>query len=298
VGPGRGRLAGIVTTPAGAPLPDARILVAAIKPGQPTRKDAVNRPGSPILTDRDGRFVIADLPDGRHALWATHPDFADAHLPNVAVGTGDLRIAMPPPSSLAGRLVDRGGQPVVDFELIVAPAGPGDRPEADHEAVTRRMNRDRPRLIIHDEEGRFRIERLAPGAYELTATSSRRGLVAQLPRIEVGLGTNRSDLRLVAEPGLTARGRIVDGGGRPMRNAEVAVLALDGYRRERTNADGTFALTGLPRSRNVRLSIHALDQSFAAFVVEGSTPPGGQIDFGDVAAKAAPQLGAATASAQ
>jgi hypothetical protein len=272
----QGGLSGIVTTPDGAPLADASILVAPLEPGHPPRKNESD--GAVVATGLDGRFRIDGLRAARYAVWAVHPTYADGHAGDVAAGTQDLRLAVGEAAHLTGVVVDPQGAPVTDYELMVAPAGPGD--ERDLDATTRRMNRDTPLVTVRDPRGAFSVDRLPAGRYELMVVSPGSGLVARLPAVEVKADRSRQ-VRLQAHRGLVVRGRVEQAGsGRPLPEAEIAVLALDGYRRARTAADGHFELRGLPLVRSLRMVVASDGHGTRA--IERGPDHSGVVDLGIV----------------
>jgi protocatechuate 3,4-dioxygenase beta subunit len=272
----QGGLSGLVTTPEGAPLADARILVDAIEPGHPPRKNEAY--GAVVATGPDGRFRIDGLRATRYAVWAVHPAYADGHASDVATGTRDLRLAVGTAARLTGVVVDPRGAPLTEYELMVAPAGPRDESEVD--ATTRRMNRETPLLTVRSASGAFSVDRLAAGRYELMVASPGTGLVAALPAVEVKAGEARR-VRLRARPGIVVRGRAEQvGTGRPLPEAEIAVLALDGYRRAHPAADGRFEVRGLPARRSFQMTVAS--EGHGTRFLERGPDPSGVIELGTV----------------
>lgn len=95
---------GVVRNVDGAPLGDARVALAA---GDPL--------GLVATTDADGRFRLAPLADGVHALDVRHRDTEPATTPPIEAGRRDVEVALTPlpPGTLRGRVRARPGlQPI------------------------------------------------------------------------------------------------------------------------------------------------------------------------------------------
>ena len=110
-------------------------------------------------------------------------------------------------------------------------------------------------------DGRFRIERLAPGSYALGAVAPRfsgRRVEADVsgrePVVDVG--------DIVLEQGIAIRGRVRTSAGLPIADAEITTGSFDMVRggavsEARSGPDGSFVLAGLipgPTHVNVRAS--------------------------------------------
>ena len=175
---------------------------------------------------RSGRFHLPELRGPRQVLWVEHGGYPELRADDVPTGTADLRLSMKPGGGLAGTVVTAAGQPVTEYDLRVVPAALAS--ETPAAAATRRMNRRLPTFAIRDPGGRFAIDRLEAGAYELVAVAPGAGLHASWPSVDVAAGRTRAGLRLVARPGLTVRGQVVDADGHPV-TADLGVLQLDGY---------------------------------------------------------------------
>jgi hypothetical protein len=204
------------------------------------------------VTDADGRFHLPELRGPRQVLWVEHGAHPELRADDVPTGTADLRLSLKRGGGPAGAVVTTAGQPVTEYDLRLVPAAlPSETPAA---AATRRMNRSLPTFAIRDPGGRFAIDRLPAGTYEVVVVAPGAGLHASWPSVDVAAGRTRAGLRLVARPGLTVRGQVVDAAGHPMV-ADLGVLQLDGYHNARTGPDGRFDLRGLAPVD--RLQLHA-----------------------------------------
>jgi hypothetical protein len=149
---------------------------------QPVRRAIVTLSGGALavgrsaVTDDEGRFVIARVPDGEFTLSATRPGFIKAAFgasrpgrpgTPLAVRGGanrsDLTISMTHGSALAGVIRDASGDPApfMRVEAIrIRHLSAGDRAEKQGEARA-------------DDRGEFRIFGLPAGDYVLAATPAR-----------------------------------------------------------------------------------------------------------------------------
>src|SRR5690242_13636693 len=96
----------VVAAETGDPLGHARVVVF---------NDATPLP--PIFADEQGRFSTAPLPAGRYRLTATKAGYAVTSVArlNDAAG-GDAVVRMPRSSAIAGRVLDRFGEPAAGVQ--------------------------------------------------------------------------------------------------------------------------------------------------------------------------------------
>ena len=240
-----GWLAGRVTDPQGRPLAGA--LVRAEMEPQFWTSSSVEP------TDAAGRFELAGLEPSTYTLVARHADFAAGLASGVVVtaeGRGDLAITLTSGAAVTGRLVDGEGQPL---------AGRVNAQELAGQAIPRSLIE----LLRADAaaDGRFRIERMAPGSYALGAVAPRfsgRRVEADVsgrePVVDVG--------DIVLEQGVAIRGRVRTSAGLPIADAEIMTGSFDmsrggAFSEARSGPDGSFVLAGLlpgPTRVNVRAS--------------------------------------------
>jgi hypothetical protein len=196
-------------------------------------------PRVPERTDEQGSFEVLGLDPGLYRVAVRHPDFAPAvSQARVEAGSGArLDVRLERGAAVSGRLVgadgtgvrgrvsveemDGAGVPVTVSEVLRAEAG---------------------------DDGRFRLERVPPGAHALQATGS-----GHAPkRIDVSVGgsavVDLGDVEL--ESGLAIRGRVVDKGGSPVGDARIEGFhfrfgASMGRYTAQSEPDGAFVLGGL-----------------------------------------------------
>ncbi|HLA77221.1 MAG TPA: carboxypeptidase-like regulatory domain-containing protein [Vicinamibacteria bacterium] len=216
----------------GRPLPGA--LVRA----EPSPRLGMRSPAE--RTDAGGRFEFAGLDPGSYLVVAQHPDFAieqsaPLQLERESRAHAPLRLARP--VTVIGRLVGDAEKPVAGSVTVQERDG-AQAPQALAELLKADAGAD----------GRFKLERVAPGSYALAALA--RGHAPD--RVEAVVGAketvvNLGDIKL--EVGLTIRGRVREKGGAPIVEATISAMpanppatSLDDLRVE---ADGSFALAGL-----------------------------------------------------
>ena len=217
-------LGGRVTDGDGAPLADARVRLEAARPSaglgvmRVVDGRSAERPPREVTTDRDGRFRIAGLAEGRYDVAVSRHGFARRRLPAVQVGAdaaGELGdITLGPGVIVEGFIRDDGGRPVEGVEVHVRDGGPrmmmvleGARaPESPEPAA------------LSDPTGWFRVADLAPGE-PLALAFQRRGYVSEtLQHIEVPA---EAPLDVVLREASDVAGRVIDAGGESIAGAAV-----------------------------------------------------------------------------
>jgi protocatechuate 3,4-dioxygenase beta subunit len=122
------------------------------------REEAMEWEGAskPVLTGADGRFTIDKLRrNGTYKVVAEGPrGNSRAEAPAVKTGTS-VTLQLLSLGTLTGKVTDASGKPVPAYDIAC------DGPDDDFEA---------PRAI-DSKEGIYRLERLAPGAYECAVTA-------------------------------------------------------------------------------------------------------------------------------
>jgi len=128
----------VVADDTGSPLPHARLVIY---------NDAAPLPA--IFSDAEGRFSTAPLPPGRYHLSATKAGYAQTAVPRLnPPASGSLEVRLPRSASLAGRVVDMYGEPVMGMPVSVMDA-PGN-------AI---------KTVATDDLGDYRVGGLAAGTY-------------------------------------------------------------------------------------------------------------------------------------
>lgn len=204
------------------------------------------------LTDAEGHFAIEEIPAGRWLVRAAAAGHSrTASTLDVPGGAVELQIAAV--GRIAGQVLGIDGSPAAADVVL---AGSGVWPA---------------RSVRTDAEGRFALEAVPPGIYEVQARSAqaaaepRRGLV-----IEAG---GRAFLTFHLERGESLLARVIDAETeRPIAGAELIVMEDSlglAPRVLRSGADGTARLGGL-RGSSHRVTVHA--EGYVPLVAEPWTP--------------------------
>ena len=230
-------IAGIVVDAAGAPVGGARVTAFPEGHGRP---GILAREGDAITGD-DGRFTLTGLDTGEHAVRAIARGHASIAV-TAEAGATDVRIEMPEAARIVGRVVDPGGAAVPAATI----------------AVTQRqglVSRVVAVTSIFDAEGRFVIEDVVPGDYELIAQAH--GFAPSAPTAATA-EDEPDEVTVAVRTGATLIGTMVDGDSRaPLENGKVTVegtlgegsTAVPLVTTAITRADGSFELAGIAPGR-------------------------------------------------
>ncbi|MFO0983565.1 MAG: sigma-70 family RNA polymerase sigma factor [Planctomycetota bacterium] len=176
-------------------------------------------------TERDGTFALRGLrPDAPHALLvAMHRygsvlhDFPASEATQASIDLGD--IALPPPGSIAGRVVDAAGGPMKGV-LVLMHGWNDDRFRFSGGERATLTEDDVGRRTAHtSEDGRFRFEDLAAGEYGLNAWLRDSG-PGDRQKVSLGAGEDRAGVEIVIAGGLSIDGTVVDTAGEPVAHVQ------------------------------------------------------------------------------
>ena len=234
------------------------------------------------ITDRDGRYSLTDLPDGRYIVTAYRGGYVtpdDEQAATVQVGAGealtpiDLRLARG--AVVTGIVTDQHGQPAV-----------GARVEAQRYRFRggRREMRSAGRGDNTDDRGMYRLYGLFPGEYYVVATtgflrvlSVARGVTGSASatyypnttdlrsaqRLSLGIGTERTGVDITLATGLTGRvsGQVIDSQGRLLNRGSVSLIGRNppglGSYAGAVEPDGSFVVEGVPPGEYVLYTVTA-----------------------------------------
>jgi RNA polymerase sigma factor (sigma-70 family) len=153
---------------------------------------------------------------------------------SVAIG-GELHrdVVLVPEAILSGDVVDEARNPVANARIFAVVDSNG-RGDADGSATS-------------DASGAFRLARLAPGRYRLSATTES-GLGARVPLIVVATtGAIAAPIHLVLAPRARVSGKVVDGSGLAVAGARISIDdRFDASAFAISQLDGSFTLVGVP----------------------------------------------------
>jgi protocatechuate 3,4-dioxygenase beta subunit len=188
-------------------------------------------------SDPGGAYNLR-LDRGSYGLWIEAEGYAPVR-DGVTIArdeTRDLRLL--PAARLYGRVVERAThQPVADAEVWLV--------------TERRSDQPPPRDVKTDDEGKFAFNDLPPGTFSVAARKAR--LVGYSRMTPVSAMQAVTDVEVDLEPGLSVRGRTVDGKGGGLGGVRLSL-----YKRDppfdrgawaASESTGTFALEGVLSGR-------------------------------------------------
>ncbi len=235
-----GAIGGTVIGPDGSPIAGARVAARIVVENRAAAGADLHPPGADT-TEADGTFRIEGLDPGAYDLLAIDDEHAPARAASVPTGTNGAKLQMGAAGEIRGTVRDESGKPVAAFSVVVSiPRGP-----LEKEHVTTRS--------FLDAEGRYAIEGLGSGDYELVAvalgsapSAPAKATIAAPPGAPITL-----DLALAH--GTTLRGAVTDREtSKPIAGARIELEGALGGASEvpllataTSGEDGTFALAGL-----------------------------------------------------
>ncbi len=209
--------------------------------------------GESTETLADGAFEHRGYsPNTQVTIVASKDGYQTAQTGPVTINDADVEgveIVLETGASVHGEVVDPQGNPMPDISVTAqgdAGASSGDT----------------------DAYGRFRIEGLGPGVYQLSMQDYGRGggntRVANVQRVTVPKGGKVEGIRLIFKPvpGPAIAGRVADRRGMPIAGVEVSANGeevRDSWGHTRTGDDGRFELTGLKPGRHY---VNAYNQDY------------------------------------
>ena len=207
-----GTITGTVGDAAGNPIRDAYVTAAreddpAADPDKPGYLSRGAWHDPPVLTALDGSFRLTGLPRGRFALRAYREGGPDAIVTHVNLGDRP-HLTIRPTGVLAGVVVPSSAATSID-DITIA-------------AIDRARDVSREERLYHTA-GRFALRDLPAGTYQLTVDGDPRSAIT----VRIAEGERRDDLRLVAQPRFTIRGRLVSPDGKPLAGWSVEAPRLE-----------------------------------------------------------------------
>ncbi len=270
-----GTITGLVVDDAGQPVTEVQVnAFPDLLAGASTEGLALAGMSS-ATTDGAGGFRIHGLPDGAYRLWAARHDPGmdggwGKQSTTAKVGDKNVRIVLPAPGALVGKLVlETGAPPKVAYVQV---GGQASTPAS--------------------ATGEFRLEDLAAGTYDLHVLGPEFAEYAKHDiKIEPGKTTELGSLTVVR--GRKLVGRVVDSSGAPVAGARIKLGEMllssadpaddeqmqsfddmEGIRSGVTDQDGTFSLPGVPaKATNVIADHPDRGRSVPAPVPAGADDP-------------------------
>lgn len=227
-------ISGRVVGPDGAPVGGARVV--AVGPGELAATGEA-------MTDADGAFVVAGLDPGPHVIGARADGLAAATV-TAEAGATDVVVRLAAGARIVGRVVDPSGA-VVPAPTVIAQQRAG--------LVTRAV----AVVSVFDADGRFVLEGLAAGSYEVVAQAA--GFAPSAP-LAATAAADPPELTVTLRAGATLIGTLVDAVTRaPLGNGKLTVeggvggdggsTAVPVVTSAITRADGSFELAGIAPGR-------------------------------------------------
>lgn len=265
-----GTIAGVVVDGDGEPVPEATVSAYPdFMAGEVADGDWVMASNGTATTDGDGRFVLKGLEDGAFRVWAARDSGGSRRntgREGVATRTGakDVRLVLPAPGGIHGKLALEDGAPPV---LAIVSA------DWQHRVTVR--------------DGAFDLVDLQPGTYDLRIVGN--DFAERIKsNLEVTAGKVTDAGTITLRRGRKLAGTVVDGKGAPIAGARVVFgkllfgdgkqtgaddaesAAQMGMKVTTTGADGSFLITGAPRTSGSLLAEHpALGRSVAIKIAAG-----------------------------
>jgi hypothetical protein len=248
-----GVLRGVVVDSNGQPAKDTFVKASREHEGGASDVEVGN-----VLVGYDGTFAISDIPEGTYTVSASD-GATTGRLPHVKTGDS-VRVQLHSTGSVAG-VVRRGSVGVKNLHLALRNVQTG--------SVTDER--------FYETDGRYRIANVPPGSYVLTASDGESDAKAPVNVVEAQV----SQLDVSLDGGLTLTGRILDVvSKRPIPDLKTSVAVKGGFGTHQgtTDADGRFAIAGIPAGA-IELFVNGADYwgLHESREVDASTS-----DFGDL----------------
>jgi hypothetical protein len=211
-----------------------------------------------IMTKDDGSFSVGGLSDVATYMITVQPNqgwgagagsLKSVVLKGITVGTTNLDVVLEEGLTITGTVVDADAKPVANAYLYaMSMIADGQKPRQNSYAMT-------------DSSGAFTMGGLDVGDCTISMQEmggAGAGLVIQNgDKIPAGA----KDVRLVATMGLTIAGTVVDESGAGIAGAQINANPKSGgggkNRNARSNADGTFEVTGLSADATYQIYVNA-----------------------------------------
>jgi protocatechuate 3,4-dioxygenase beta subunit len=206
-------------------------------------------------TGTDGVFRVDGLRAGRAVVVVGKGEAAVSRVVRISSAT-DLEFVLPATTEISGVVVLEDGSPATDLLVSVQP-----REEPYGADAPLRPVAALPEGVRTDERGRFRIEGLPPGAFDLTVRSAPDAPHSIVTTTRTGVEAGTTGIQIAVARGGEVEGVVVDASGSPTTGAHVSINDLGGssVAYVQTGADGRFRCTGLPGTR-VRVVASVTDE--------------------------------------
>jgi hypothetical protein len=185
--------------------------------GNPVRARVVACEGEPfearVTSGDDGTFQLPPSAIGCSAI-AQHEEFGPSDAATVVEGRR-LALKLKAGGAIEGVVVDESGSAPDTYEVGIE----------SFSASRGKSVRSGGRKSFDDARGAFRLDKLAPGTYVLTASASGRA-IARTDPIEVASGATTGGVRIVLVHGGTVTGHVYDDHHVPLAGADLRFDAV------------------------------------------------------------------------
>lgn len=263
-------LAGRVVDPSGAVVAAAEVwIIDTPEQAARWRREGVEGEAGAVA-DAQGRFLAEGLEPGREVgLYVDGPGF----LPTVAWGltpplAAPLEVTLLPAAQVHGEVVDEAGTPIAGAEISMHGAPPDDAAAAAKVAEAD----GRFYAATSDEEGRFTVEDVAVGAFQIEAYAA--GFVpAPLQDLVIAEPREVAGPRFVLARGAVLTGQVMDANLEPVAGARVRLGRPQGE----SDEEGRYQVAGIPPGRQAVEVFHpGFNRLYEALDIE---PGGATVDF-------------------
>jgi protocatechuate 3,4-dioxygenase beta subunit len=168
------------------------------------------------MSDGEGRFRIGGLPEGSYHLWISKKGHLGIDRELIRTGEPGRDFLLPRTGSIAGRVVFTGSNRGAEkFRIGLYDSETG-------ESFYRRAP------LFRDSNGRFELDELPEGTYEIEAFSGTEWITARQRSIRIGKGAPPEALTLVLQESCTLSGVLLDPAGRPTGLAQLPFSTREG----------------------------------------------------------------------
>jgi len=202
------------------------------------------------LTDEEGVFELAFLPEGTYTITAKKEGYADAVITRLSLKTKErlerLVLRMVKGGVVKGKVLDDAGEAIPNANVVVYPF--------------ERMEGVRAKNTRTDKNGDFRIDDLFPALYRINATHP--DFLRQKPEVVRVTSAAETEINIVLARGGTVAGVVVNTDDEPIKGANIYIMQPSGMlhlgRSIKTDEEGKFVIRGLPPG-TVNLKVTAKD---------------------------------------
>jgi hypothetical protein len=264
----------------GRPVKDARITTGK-RDIMSSMTEGLLGSGPECVTDAQGGFTLRGLgSDQGLSLTVRHPDFRELALPELVLAPGEQRdlgnVTLSVGAAVYGRVLDAEGGPVGDITVMVS----------NNTGTTFKRG-------TSDDEGRYRVEGLPPGSYNVMRMDLRMSLDSDDPTsfmkdmvmesVQLAEGEEKEvDLSAKSAGGTRVSGRVTAADG-PVPGALMTLVpehgGMSGLEFASTAEDGTYAFEGVTPGAYV-LSVTVMETNNAAVAGQASSPVSQQLAVG------------------